>query len=458
MTEWALPPDRLIEYERAVECLDGESRLSGLRPFIRGGTWRNFRARYAEAGWMYGRMLQVSDAVAAFDGEASVAAEARRALYRAQCNCPYWHGVFGGLYLPHLREATYRNLVAARTALERPANDRRPWALVRHRDIDLDGAEEVELVNAHLAAVLKPDRGGHLVELDLSDWGTNLLATLTRRREAYHHRLEEAVANDHIILADEAEKGDQAKSIHDIVRVKELGLERRLQADRFPRESLIDHFLPPHTSLAAVVHGTYEELGTFAGGRYACEAVEQAAPGEPTRVESAVARMRAMGRLIGAGPPRALHLDKYIALRADTPGLTVDYTLRNPSAWPLGVCFAVELNLAMLAGSASDRYYRLGDEVLGDFSIERDLAGVVRLDLVDEWRDLTVHLDTDEAADVWLYPVETVSLSEAGFERLYQASCVIPHWRVEVAAEGTWQVRLTLSAGPARTASRQGGG
>jgi len=33
--------------------------------------------------------------------------ESRDHLWRAQCNCPYWHGVFGGLYLPHLRAAVY---------------------------------------------------------------------------------------------------------------------------------------------------------------------------------------------------------------------------------------------------------------------------------------------------------------------------------------------------------------
>jgi len=479
MTEWSLPPERLIAYERALKELDGHPALAALKPFVRGGTWRNFRARYAEANWMYGRMLQVSDAVAAFEGDAPAGTppafgseaqarrvarddalagkppvapgdEARRALYRAQCNCPYWHGVFGGLYLPHLREATYGNLIAARAAIDRAENGRAPWAVVRQRDIDLDGADEGELANRHLAAVFAPARGGHLVELDLVTWRTNLLATLTRRREAYHLRLQEAVAAGDVTLAADAEADDETQSIHDLVRVKELGLEQRLQPDRLPRESLIDHCFAPHTSLAAIAHGTYEELGTFTLGSYACEAVEQAAPGDPTRVERAIARMRAMGRLKGTGPPRALHLDKYVTLRADAPGLTIDYTLRNPSAWPVTVCFGVEFNFAMLAGAADDRTYRLGEETLGNFSIERDLADVVRLQLVDEWRDLSVRLDIDEAAGVWLYPVETVSLSEAGFERVYQASCVIPHWRVELAPEGTWQVRLTVAASPAR--------
>ena len=29
-------------------------------------------------------------------------------LYQSQCNDAYWHGVFGGLYLPHLRTGSLR--------------------------------------------------------------------------------------------------------------------------------------------------------------------------------------------------------------------------------------------------------------------------------------------------------------------------------------------------------------
>ena len=161
-------------------------------------------------------------------------------------------------------------------------------------------------------------------------------------------------------------------------------------------------------------------------------------------------RLRSVGRL--AGPePRALHVQKTVTLRADAPGLTIDYALHNPAAWPLSILFGVEFNFGMLAGQASDRYYRLGRETIGNFSVERDLAEVVRLELVDDWRDLCVQLDLDVAAAVWLYPVETVSVSEAGFERVYQASCVIPHWSLDLAPEATWQVRLTLAAVAAKT-------
>ena len=78
--------------------------------------------KYPEANEMYARMMMVSrrscadraekDAVTAAS-EPDAFEHARQALYRGQCNCPYWHGAFGGIYLPHLRNAIYNQLIAS---------------------------------------------------------------------------------------------------------------------------------------------------------------------------------------------------------------------------------------------------------------------------------------------------------------------------------------------------------
>jgi len=40
--------------------------------------------------------------------------QARDLLLRAQCNDAYWHGIFGGIYAPHLRTDPWRNLNSRR--------------------------------------------------------------------------------------------------------------------------------------------------------------------------------------------------------------------------------------------------------------------------------------------------------------------------------------------------------
>ena len=130
MTEWALPTEQLVEYERITHEMHDDARLTALRRFVGGGFWRNFKLKYPEADEMYCRMMMVSRRLqeAIDDGATGrLVEEARTQLYRAQCNCGHWHGAFGGIYLPHLRNAVYRNLIAADEIARSPGQSaRRP--------------------------------------------------------------------------------------------------------------------------------------------------------------------------------------------------------------------------------------------------------------------------------------------------------------------------------------------
>src|SRR5262245_23370942 len=110
MTEWALPVPQQIEYDHLVHEMESDQRWPRLKRFFQGGFWRNFRVKYPEANEMYARMMMSSRRLAQVDQgpiDGPNLEYARQALYRGQCNCPYWHGAFGGIYLPHLRNAVY---------------------------------------------------------------------------------------------------------------------------------------------------------------------------------------------------------------------------------------------------------------------------------------------------------------------------------------------------------------
>jgi hypothetical protein len=106
---------------------------------------------------------------------------ARRAIGRAQCNDAYWHGVFGGLYLPHLRAAIWRELARAEGELRR--GEPLAW---EECDLDHDGAAELWIYSAAFSALVSPARGAALEELTQFNEPGNYADTLTRRPEAYH--------------------------------------------------------------------------------------------------------------------------------------------------------------------------------------------------------------------------------------------------------------------------------
>src|SRR4029079_16871879 len=156
----------------------------------------------------------------------------------------------------------------------------------------------------------------------------------------------------------------------------------------------------------------------------------------------------------GLADGHAVRIKKTIELAAGAPALEVHYEL---SDLPRDAClhFAVELNLAAMAGHADDRYYSdpAGGK-LGMLDSHVDLPHTEGISLSDEWLDLTVGLRWSLPGGLWCFPVETVSQSEGGFEGVYQSSAVIPHWHVTADEPGRWAVRIRLELEPCRAAEK----
>jgi hypothetical protein len=106
MEEWALPPEAFLRLEELKAAVGEERVAQGDSPLIRGSHWRNFMVKYSEANRMHKKALALST-LCRGRGDPQ---EARRAIGAAQCNDVYWHGVFGGLYLRHLRDTVWNRL------------------------------------------------------------------------------------------------------------------------------------------------------------------------------------------------------------------------------------------------------------------------------------------------------------------------------------------------------------
>jgi len=433
MTEWALPTQRQIEHHDLVHRWEKHAEWPQLKQFMRGGFWRNFRVKYPESNEMYARMLHVSkrldDLTRSEAGRnADLLSAARNDLYRGQCNCPYWHGAFGGLYLPHLRNAIYQSLIAADNRLEAVSGRPAHWVEVEAADFNLDARKEVRLAGDRLVAWLAPSRGGHLYELDIRTTKHNLLATLNRRPEPYHETVRAAGSRQ-----GHAGESHGAVSIHDLVHFKQPDLDKKLVYDNWPRKSLVDHFLQPGLDLAAFQLG-HGEMSDFVQGVYDARLRRS-----DDRVEVVMTREGQIG-------PYRLRVTKTVALDVRAPGdLVVHYQLDDVPA-NIPIHFGVEFNFAGMAAGAPDRYYYDGrGRQLGQLEAVQSLERMERIGLVDEWLGVDVSLETTEPADIWTFPVQTVSQSEGGFELVHQSSAVVPRWEIVLPEKGSWSTRLTLS-------------
>ena len=147
----------------------------------------------------------------------------------------------------------------------------------------------------------------------------------------------------------------------------------------------------------------------------------------------------------GLAAGHSIKLKKTIELVAGVRGMSVHYELDNLPAG-VGLHFAVEINLAAMAGHAPDRYFAdQSGTKLGLLDALLDVPHVRGLSVCDQWLDLAVGLTWSNPAGLWCFPIETVSQSDGGVERVYQSSAIIPHWNVVADERGRWDVWIRWS-------------
>lgn len=418
MGEWVLDPEAGEELARTAAQLErvagpGASRL------LRGGFWRNYLVRYPEVNDIYRKMLRLSArihvALAERPDDPGLLA-ARNALWRGQCNDAYWHGIFGGVYLPHLRRAVKSALLEAETALEGPAPAAVPSLVHETEDLDGDGAHEILVRSTQLTMLVRPAEGGTLTELAYRPLAFDLADVLTRRCEHSHRRIEEAERA--------SSESAHPRTIHGTWQVKETGLARLLTYDAHRRASLQDYLLAPGDGPPSEAESAW-----VAFPERACDAKVR------EETDGVLVELRA-GAPVGDG---RVELTKTLEVRSAVSGLVAHYELRATRA--LVARFAVRWNLT-LTGPAPDRYYRTdrGERL----SLEdTGWQSARRLDLVDDWLGLTAALSWSRDGTVAWTPVHTVSLSESGFERIWQGVQVTVCWPVELGPEA-WSARIAL--------------
>jgi alpha-amylase len=389
-----------------------------------GGAFKNFFSKYSEADNLYKRMLYVSERLSREENE-----EARRYLYMGECNCPYWHGVFGGIYLAHLRHIAYKNLITAESLLEKKEEFSRteiePW------DFDKGGANELIVKNSRVQIFVAPKLGGGIFELDFLPKRLNLLDGMTRRPEPYHKKITGKRQNRFQL------KRKVVLSIHDLLRSKEKRLDKLLVYDNYRRLSLLDHFFSQGVNCGDFKNSRYEELGNFINEKYSVE--------QERRKDGMSVILQRRGKVKSKNREMPLKISKKLSLNNKGARFDIEYTLENLGAEPIETIFGVEFNISPEGCehpnrlrcnlNAKEAIYSLKDDVIA--------GGVLHVCLEDEVSGVKTVFDFDRKTDIWAHPLETISASEQGFERNYQQTVILPYWPLRL--EKAWRVKIGIA-------------
>ena len=382
MMQWVLEPGAAAAFKNLKAASP-----AGARRYLRGGFFREFFLKYPESNLMNKRMVLVSRQVNAAGG-----AEAKADLYRGQCNDASWHGVFGGIYFPHLREAVYAHLLKA----EATTAARTGWLRL---DYDTDGRDEAISRNPVFGAIVKPDYGGSLIEIDHYPTFRNLTDVLSRRRESYHVRHPQGAG--------------QGKSIHELTKDLPPDAERLFRYDRHPRFSAMDRFLTRDATAERFEYGEESDRDGFLGRPYACTA------------EGNVLRMSRDGKAKTGGEGIPVRIRKEI--ETDGSGLIVRYGIKNLCGRTAELRFASEWN-----------FYQTAEEIsVGPSAVA--LCGGRLL------------FEVSPKEELWTFPLRTLSQSEEGYDIIHQGFCLLPSWCFGLAGEEEFTIEIRLTDREART-------
>ena len=385
MNEWTLPAMPAGTYASLVQRVKLSGAYESEKPFLRGGIWKNFFSRYPESNWMHKRMLGLSVRLANLP-EAARTTLMQQKLYEAQANDAYWHGLFGGLYLPHLRRAVYNAIVDLEAMLDQ-RSPRQNWFT---EDTDLDGVGEIYLQNGVLQIAVRPDSHAAVCEFDAYALRHNFGDTLRRQTEHYYRKISQG-------NSDHGNAGDGIVSAHDRVNFKHHIDDADMVPDTYPRGLFVDFVDRQPVD--------YKPDTVGAGG------------------------LNFSGKVLSS----SLQVIKHFML--DGNRLHVSYRLTGiaPVAGRSRHLFSTEINLAMPSCDGPAGQYRFQGRIPGGFGQSVMLPEVTEITLDDDVLGGCIILKTSAPVSLHACPHFSVSQSEGGFEKIMQATTLCLEWPAHTA-------------------------
>jgi alpha-amylase len=376
-----------------------------------GGFFRNFLVKYPEANNMHKKMFLISRRLEELEENQNIPEEkivaTKKYLYMGQFNDAYWHGVFGGLYLNHLRSSVYENLIKAENLIEELEKSKDK---VTKLDFDNDGKTEIMVSTKKMRLCFRPDEGATLSEWDDKLKCFNLTNTISRRFEHYHNQLKEKLQQS----LNNTDQGSQPLSIHDQKNIKDMDLDKLLFYDRYPRYSLRDYLLDTKTSLEDFYKGKFTEITRLADSSY--EFIDKT-DGNKKIIE--FSRKEIIDLCLVKITKRVAIIDNSIS---------INYSLENFGIKKIDFIFGTEFNLSLYDA-----------ELCETANEEKSSSEFVINDL---WKQIKVEYSIKPETKIWSFPIQTVSDSESGIEKMHQGLCVFFNWPITLAQNGQFRINL----------------
>lgn len=411
MLTWVLPAKVQDEFHSKLEELKKSNENEIITRFMRGGFWRNYFSKYSESNRMNKRMIYASNIFDRFkfkrnkDKIKEDKESALDYLLQGQCNCPYWHGTFGGLYLNNLRHATYSNLIKSTSISEKNIYGEN-YFIKKNIDFDMDGRDEV-IISSEKETLIFHSLSGSLIEWDLKKENPiNLIDTLKRREEAYHISAMRNTNNDN--------QNEGHVSIHEIAKKVDEKIAKYLVFDKNEKVFGVDHFLNKMPSAEEFQLLQYEENANFFESFY--KIIED-------KIDKDFAKVifKRKGKING----KEINLIKKYIVNSKG-GFLLEATFENKSGEEIEFIYALENNITLLAGGENDRYYTGEDKRISEnLSETGEWTGKIFAMTDEAYIKIKILIEAEEETTFLYMPNYTISDAVDKLEMNYQNSTIV---------------------------------
>ncbi|MFH1593140.1 MAG: alpha-amylase/4-alpha-glucanotransferase domain-containing protein [Candidatus Omnitrophota bacterium] len=385
------------------------------------GNFNNFFEKYPESKRMKERMLSASRRIKNMAKEARSPysgvprEDATKELYKAQSNCAYWHGVFGGVYTRHLRQGVYKHLICADKLIKGDNPDGSP-EITNYASFESKSgyaSNAICIKNRYLSIFLDPDHSAAAFEIDYKPLSYNLVNTMSRRIEPYHEKLKKRCGVDLRGIMKKIDK-DQPVDLYDALGIRERNLKNFLNYDPYQKLSLICHAMDQRTSIARFVESRHADLRNDSLlGPHNYKVTD-----ENGRIIINLSRDGNVDAVSPVGPEadnsgrrHALRINKCIILERGSE-IFMKFDLENISGKEFGFIFGIEFNW-----SVQDDW----------FMRKREMKHVSEVALTDKFCGIKISHAFEEPVDVWSFPVYTVNESDKGLYKSFQEISMLFH-------------------------------
>ncbi|MHA1357249.1 MAG: alpha-amylase/4-alpha-glucanotransferase domain-containing protein [Candidatus Helarchaeota archaeon] len=403
MSYWVLPTPERITLEQLIRLARANKleHSSDILKFLRGGFWRQFLVKYYEANNMHKKMLYIREKLHFLErewGKNEQTKKAEKEIFKAQCNDPYWHGQFGGVYFAFMRHNVYSYLIEAEKMIDKISEPHKKItpAIVPY-DIDKDGREEILLETSLITMYFHPFRGGSLYEIDHKAKSINILNTFQRRKEAYYTDDQEYIV------------------------------------DRWRRYAFYDHFIEDKVTLEDIYKDIYGDLGNF---------LEQHYHVDMNKAEKiASVRLSADGEVLSGTDLIPVRVSKFFEVFENKNEIRITITIKNKGLSPLSANYLTEIPI-YLTGDLSKLLFKCNKEE-SDILTMQEFDGTNLLVQAEDM-DVKVKIHLSKPCTILKYPLQTYAKTNGGSETLYQGTVLGFKIPLQITPDGIQSCKMNI--------------